>query len=117
LGEVRSGVFAPVGALGTEDVTDTAFTDVRNPVGVDLRGDSFLTVALVQGNGSFVLQKAYNYRVRVYTWCPAAVTLESQKIGVVNPAASGGQAVVVAPLSLFVNGVKLFQQDVAATSV
>lgn len=118
LGEVRSGVFAPAGALGSEDITDSSFVDLKNPVGTDSRDGDFTVFPILQGNGSFVLQPGYNYRVRAYVWCPAPVTLERQRIGVVNPAVSGGTAEAkIAPLSLFVNGRKIYQNDVSAASV
>lgn len=118
LGLSRSGVFVPAGAL--DALAASGFIGAKNPLGVsDPTGaDSFMTLALVQGDGATVLQPGYNYRLRTYLWCSAPATLERQKIGIVNPAANGGvESARVAPVSVFVNDSRVYQQLQAATSV
>jgi hypothetical protein len=118
LGMIRSGVLIPAGALG--DLNSDGFTSAKNPLGTDDRQDneSFMVLTLVQTSGQFVLQPGYNYRLRAYLWCSTPVTLENQRIGVVNPSAHGGLGnTKVAPVSVFVNNTKIYQNQTATTHV
>lgn len=118
LGLLRSGVFTPAGAR--DDLTANGFTAAKNPLGTDDPSslDSFMLLALIQGDGNFVLQPGYNYRLRAALWCSAPVTLENQRIGIVNPSSNDGLAGTrVAPVSVFVNDNKVYQNQVAATHV
>jgi hypothetical protein len=122
LGNVRSGVFIPIGSLnaGTDPtaIGASGFTAAGSPLAVDVAGDSYLCLSLLQSNGQFVLQPGYNYQLSVAVWCPVPTTLDGQKIGVINPDAYGGVAnTEVLPLSLFVNGEKRYQRTVAATRI
>jgi hypothetical protein len=123
LAEVRSGVFVPLGQLDADPATADAiaasgFTGARNPLAVDLSGDGYLTAAVLDVSGRFVLQPGYCYRLTAAVWCPVPTTLERQRLGVVNPAGEGGQAgAVVAPLSFWVNGRKVYQSQGTAVSV
>ena len=115
--EVRTGLFSPLGDIGVSgDISTTIFIDEKNPLAIDSStGESYSILCLVQGDGTQVLQKGYNYRLRTYVWCQAPITLEEQKIGVVNTGGTAG--LKIAPLSLYVNGAKVFQQDACASTV
>lgn len=113
---VRTGVFRSLGELG--GLASDAFTDGKNPVASDSRTGGYMVIAIVQGDGDFALQPGYTYRFRTYVWCPTPITLERQGIGVVNPRTSGGSGgVAVAPLSLYVNGRKVYQKETCATQL
>jgi hypothetical protein len=116
LAEIRTRTFRPIAGIGTTDIVSGSFSSDRNPVAFDdSTGESFMTVAVLGGDGTFSLQPGYNYRIRTYAWATAPVTLENQRIGVVNLGGTAGT--IIAPLALFVNGEKVFQRDIAATSI
>lgn len=111
--ETRAGFFESIGGIGS-DITSTSFSTAKSPLAVDTRVSSWLVLAIVQGDGTFILQPGYNYRLRTYVWCPTATTLEDQQIGVVNNA--GVEGTVIAPFSVYVNGTRIFQQDRSTVS-
>lgn len=116
--EVRSGTFTPLGELDTGALTATSFSSARSPVLVDRRGGKFLGLCLRQGDGQWVLQPGYNYRVRAWLWAPVPTTLEQQRCGIINPGTSGGLVgTVIAPHSLYINGEQVYQGTGSVTSV
>jgi hypothetical protein len=109
-GTVRSGVFMPVGEMSTE-VASTSFTSGKTPLAYD--GD-YLTLCLLQGDGTFALQPGYNYQVQAAVWCPTAITLEGQQMGLVN---TGGTAnAEILPASVFLNGKRVWQGTKCVTA-
>jgi hypothetical protein len=116
LAEVRTRPFAPVGVIGgVSGVTATDFTDNHNPLAVDNTDHSYIVLAIIGGDGQFALQRGYNYRLRAYAWVNAPVTQENQRIAVINTAGTANTK--VAPLAVYVNGTKVYQQTVAATAL
>jgi hypothetical protein len=111
-GVVRQGIFGNRGELSSADAVEDGWVEDRNPLAFqEYNGESYSVLAVTQSDGEFSLQPGYNYRVRSYLYCSTPLTLEGQKIGVVNPADTGGiSSAVVAPHSLYLNGVKVYER-------
>lgn len=116
LSEVRTRPFISLGQLNAvSGIVSTAFTDNQNPIAVDLTNGGYMVAAIIDANGTYVLQPGHNYRILSYVWAQVPTSLQNQQIGIVNT--NGVANTKVAPLAVYVNGSKIFQNQVAATSI
>lgn len=116
LAELRTRTFAPIGVVGAvSGIASTDFTNNHSPLASDNTDFGYMVLAIIGGDGQFSLQPGYNYRIRAYAWANAPVTLENQRMAVIN---TGGTAnTKVAPISVYINGNKVYQNQVAATAL
>ncbi|HYT45397.1 MAG TPA: hypothetical protein VEP90_23920, partial [Methylomirabilota bacterium] len=116
LAEVRTRPFTSIGTLS--NLVSTAFVSGGSPLAVDLVNSGYMILALIDGNGNHILQPGYNYKLVSFVWAQAPTSLQNQQIGIVNSGSNGGAVnTKVAPLSVYINGTKVFQNQFAATTV
>jgi hypothetical protein len=114
--QVRSGCFRQGEDLDSGEITSGYFTTTKNPlITASAGGQEYLALAILpSGSSTFVLQPGYNYRLRTYLWCPEPVTLDRQRLGIVNTGASGSTS--VGAFSLYVNQDKVYESKTFVAS-